>query len=346
MMLEGRPFAGRELEQLKRFLAEMDLEYDEGIEYSVCIPDEDGNIIATGSVDSHVLKCIAIAPSCQGQGLSGTILSQLIQYQFEQGRSHILMYTKPKNQEMFEDLGFHTIIRTEEVLLMENRVHGFDRFLDQLQKETVRVAGEDLLNPSGQKADAPVIGAIVANCNPFTLGHRYLIRKALEQCDWLHLFVLSDDRTCFSAEDRYEMVKAGIADLDRVILHRTSQYMISAATFPTYFMKEKVQARKANCRLDLELFSGRIAPALGITKRFVGTEPNCQVTDCYNETMKEILPRAGIRVIEIPRKEADGAVISASAVRTVLKDGADMETLRTMVPESTYTYLSRIISRL
>lgn len=332
-MLEGRPFTGQELEQLKRFLGEMDLEYDEGIEYSVCIQDDDYNIIATGSVEGNVLKCIAISPACQGQGLSGTIISQLLQYQFEQGRSHILMYTKPKNQAMFEDLGFHTIIKTQDVLFMENRFHGFERFVDQLKKETPKEARKE------QLADGTVIGAIVANCNPFTLGHRYLIEQALAQCHWLHLFVLSDERTYFTASERFEMVKAGVADLDRVILHKSSQYIISAATFPTYFMKEKVHAKKANCRLDLELFASRIAPELGITKRFVGTEPGCLVTDCYNDTMKELLPQAGIQVVEIQRKEVDGAVISASAVREALKSCHGMEAVRAMVPESTYRYL-------
>lgn len=327
-MLEGRPFKGSELEQLKQFLKKMDLEYDEGIEYSVCMVNEDYEIIATGSVEENVLKCIAIDPSCQGQGLSGTILSQLIQYEFEHGRSHILMYTKPKNQAMFEDLGFHTIIKTTDVLFMENKRDGFSKFMTQVKTET----------PEEASGAFPCIGAIVANCNPFTLGHRYLIEQALTQCDWLHLFVLSDKRTFYSAQDRFEMVKAGTADLDRVILHRTSDYMISAATFPTYFMKEKAQAKKANCRLDLELFANRIAPELGIRKRFVGTEPNCLVTDCYNDTMKELLPEYNIEVVEILRKETEGQPISASRVREAVKEGRFSD-IQDMVPESTYRYL-------
>lgn len=357
-MLEGRPFKGSELEQLKQFLKKMDLEYDEGIEYSVCMVNEDYEIIATGSAEENVLKCIAIDPSCQGQGLSGTILSQLIQYEFEHGRSHILMYTKPQNQAMFEDLGFHTIIKTADVLFMENKRDGFSKFLTQVKAETPEKAllswketakGEalnrtDRTGAEAESADTEVsgasccIGAIVANCNPFTLGHRYLIEQALTQCDWLHLFVLSDKRTFYSAQDRFEMVKAGTADLDRVILHRTSDYMISAATFPTYFMKEKARAKKANCRLDLELFANRIAPELGIRKRFVGTEPNCLVTDCYNDTMKELLPEYDIEVVEILRKETQGQPISASRVREAVKEGRFSD-IRDMVPESTYRYL-------
>lgn len=324
-MLEGKPLTGSDLERLKEFLKKMDLDYDPGIEYTICLEDEDYNIIAAGSAEENVLKCIAIAPECQGQGLTGTVISQLIQYEFEKGRSHLLMYTKPKNQAMFEDLGFYTILKTDRVLFMENKKQGFSGFLDAIQRETPEAA----LQPEA------VVGSIVANCNPFTLGHRYLIEEALKRCDYLHLFVLSDRRTFYSPADRFQMVQAGTADLERVILHRASDYIVSAATFPTYFMKEKTEAGKANCRLDLELFGKRIAPALGITRRFVGTEPECAVTDCYNVTMKEVLPDLGIQVTEIPRREIGGAVISASLVRAAVKEGQP-EKIRALVPESTW----------
>ena len=39
------------------------------------------------------------------------------------------------------------------------------------------------------------------------------------------------------------MVKEGIRGLDNVILHHTSDYMISSATFPTYFLKTKYKAK-------------------------------------------------------------------------------------------------------
>ena len=231
---------------------------------------------------------------------------------------------------MFEDLGFYTILKTDRVLFMENKKTGFTDFIEKVKAES----------PKDALKEGKVIGAIVANCNPFTLGHRYLIETALKQCDYLHLFVLSDKRTFYSASERYEMVKEGVKDLDRVILHQTSDYIISAATFPTYFMKEKTEAGKANCRLDLELFGKRIAPELHITKRFVGTEPNCAVTDCYNVTMKEVLPGLGIEVTEIQRKEQEGTAISASRVRQAVKEGK-AEEIRGLVPESTWEHISK-----
>lgn len=330
MIISGNPLKGNERNKLKEFLEKMDLEYDEGIEYSVCILNDDFEIIATGSVDRNVLKCIAIEPSCQGQGISAIILSELIQYEFEQGITHIFIYTKPENLVMFSNMGFYTILQTENILFMENKNGGFERFVKDVKAETPKEALDAANN----------IGAVIANCNPFTLGHRYLLEKALEQCDYVHLFLLSDDRSFFQSQERYEMVREGICGMERIILHWTSDYMISAATFPTYFFKDKKQGQRANCQLDLELFAKRIAPELHITRRFVGTEPNCAVTGMYNIQMKKILPDYGIQVHEIARKTAEHIPISASSVRRYIACN-DLENLKLMVPEKVYDYLKK-----
>lgn len=326
MLLEGKPFRGRELEQLKRFLKKMDLEYDINIEYSICILNDDYDIIGTGSVDGNVIKCVAIDPSHQGEGLSSQLISQLVQYEFEKARPHIFIYTKPKNFQMFSDMGFYTIMQTEQILFMENRKFGFSAFLNRLKED------------SSACGNSGISGAIVANCNPFTLGHRYLIEEALKQCDKLHLFILSDNRSRFSAKDRYEMVKLGISDLDHVILHQTSDYIISSVTFPTYFFKDQAQGEQANCELDLELFGLRVAPELGISKRFVGTEPFCNITAAYNTQMKQLLPKYGIEVIEIERNTKDKMPVSASQVRKLL-DEENISEVKKLVPEAVFEYL-------
>ncbi|GLC79437.1 [citrate (pro-3S)-lyase] ligase [Lacrimispora brassicae] len=326
--LEGRPLKGKDLERLKDFLNQNDLDYDQGIEYSVCLLDEDYQILASGSAEQNVLKCIAVYESARGLGLSGAIISCLTQYEFENGRSHILMYTKPENREMFEDLGYYTVLMTDDVLFMENRKNGFEEFVNRLISES----------PAKALKQGMVIGSMVVNCNPFTYGHRYLIEQALNCCDYVHVLVLADNRSSFGAEERFFMVKEGIRDLPRAIVHQASDFVISAATFPTYFMKEKGVAEKAGCSLDLELFGRRIAPALGITKRFVGTEPVCAVTGHYNEEMKKILPRYGILVKEIKRKDFRGEAISASAVRECYEK-EDFERLKGLVPDTTLEYL-------
>ena len=73
---------------------------------------------------------------------------------------------------------------------------------------------------------------------------------------------------------------------------------------------------------------------LGITKRFVGTEPFCAVTRAYNERMKQILPKYGVEVIEIPRIGG----ISASLVRKAMAEG-NLELVSKIVPETTMEYI-------
>ena len=333
----GSPFTGRKLDKLKAFLAKEGLSYDEGAEYTLLLSDDDGNIAATGSVSGNVLKCIAVSDEYQGEGLSATVVTGLMKYALGKGTDHIFLFTKPKNFAMFSDLGFYQIVKTEDVLFMENRRNGIKKFADELS-EASEGHFAAFADAYGRE---PLCGAIVANCNPFTLGHRFLIEEALKQCDLLHLFILSEDKSEFSREERFEMVKEGIKDLKRVILHRTSDYLISQATFPTYFIKDKAKAEEANCELDVRIFGECLAGPLHIKKRFAGTEPSDMVTNAYNEAMRRILPEYGIEFTEIERlKTADGIPVSAKEVRRMLKEG-NYEALKKYLPESTMKQLCR-----
>ena len=263
----GNPFRGREKEKLVSFLKEQDLEYDENITNSMVL-EEDGEIIGTASSHNNVIKCVAISKEHQGENLLSTIFSHLVTHMFEQGIYHYFGFTKPKNKRLFEGVGLYPVAETDHVLLLENERDGMEN------------------------KESDEIGAIVANCNPFTKGHRYLVEYAASRCRYLHLFILSEEQEFISSDARFHMVSEGVKDLKNVILHRTSDYLISPVVFPTYFMKEKDQAFTMNCMLDIEIFRRYIAKNLGITKRFVGSEPNCQVTNEYNRCLKEYLPQS------------------------------------------------------
>lgn len=317
----GAPLRPWRREETRRFLAGAGLDFDPGVEYTVNVLEND-EIIASGSLEGNICKCIAVAESHQGEGLTATILTQLRQEAFRRGARHLFLYTKPKNRRMFQDLSFYPVAETADTLLMENVRDGCKKF----------VAGLESPPCDG------VIGAIVANCNPFTLGHRYLVERAAAECDLLHLFILSEEKSLFPAADRLALARAGTEDLANVVVHPTGDYLISAATFPTYFIKDKERIPEIRCGLDLEIFSGWFAPALGITRRFVGTEPLSPVTEAYNQQLLAQLPQRGIQVTLIPRKELDGAPISASRVRALLEEGR-LEELRPLVPETTFAYL-------
>lgn len=334
MVIEGGPPDGVLLKRIQDFLADNGLRYDQGIEYTVCVTDSAGNIIGTGSVEENVIKCVAVDFAHQGEGLSNLIVTNLISYEVERGRSHLFIYTKPINEGLFSDLGFYTVLKTNEILFMENWKDGFTRFLEKMKRETLREArGEGLR-----------IGAVVANCNPFTRGHRYLLECAVKKCDYLHLFILEDPRSLFSPEERCQMALNGCRDLKQVMVHKGSEYIVSSSTFPSYFMKNKEDSEQANCRLDLELFAKKIAPELQIGIRFVGTEPSCKVTGLYNRMMKDVLPLYGIRVEETERLRIEGRPVSASFVRESILSGR-AEAIRELVPESTWKYVEKKIER-
>ena len=318
-METGCPFRGAMLEELKRFLKSCDLDYDPAVSFS-CALIEDGEIIASGSLDGATLKCIAVSPLHQGEDLAARVLTELRREAFRRGAEHLMLFTKPGNRMLFSAFGFYPVIRTADCLLMESERSGLDSFLASIEK-----------HPGS-------VGAVVANCNPFTLGHRYLIEAAAGQVDWLHLFILSEDKSAFSFEDRLALARAGCADLPNVSVHPSGPYMVSSATFPSYFITDKAKVGSIHCELDARLFGERIAPALNITKRFVGCEPLDPVTRFYNETLKLRLPEYGIELIEFPRLAASAEPVSASRVRALLSEGR-LEEIRNLVPESTYQYL-------
>lgn len=177
------------------------------------------------------------------------------------------------------------------------------------------------------------IGAIVMNCNPFTYGHHYLIKEALKQTDYLIIFVVEEDRSLFSFSERFAMVCKGVKDLNNVKVVPSGPFILSQTTFPEYFIKVRDEELLENIENDIRIFGEKIAPYLDIKYRFVGEEPEDMVTNEYNLAMKRILPETGIELVEIPRKELNGKLISASLVRECL-EYQDLEMVEKLIPES------------
>ncbi len=304
------------LAQWQALLEKVGLTPDEALE-RWCLVYEGATLVATGGRSGNLLKCIAVDPEHQGEDLTATVLTALRQDAFAAGHRHLFLYTKPGNEYLFTDLFFYPVAKTGDVLLMESEKDGIRKFLDSL--------------PTGRNS-----GAIVMNCDPFTLGHQYLIETATRECSHLFVFVLSEDRGHFPAADRLAMVKAGTAHLPNVTVLPTGPYLISAATFPTYFLKNRDRAGAVQCQLDIQIFTQYFAPHFGITRRFVGEEPLSPMTGLYNAALAEALPKAGIRLTVIPRLCIGGTPVSASAVRARL---AHQEEIRDLVPATTYQYL-------
>lgn len=315
------PSDSRALAQVDALLLQEGIRRDANLDYICAMYDDDYRVVATGSCFGNTLRCFAVSRIHQGEGLLNAIITHLIEYQYSRGNVRLFLYTKIDSAKYFGSLGFYEIARVDGTLVfMENRRNGFSDYIKQLA-ETKR---------EGRSA------ALVMNANPFTLGHQYLAERAAGECSALHLFIVSEDASLVPFAVRKRLILEGVAHLPNVICHDSGPYIISSATFPSYFLKDEAEVIAGHAKLDLEVFK-RIAKALSVTVRYVGEEPKSQVTGIYNEIMARELPAAGIECIVIPRKEAGGVPISASTVRGYLKE-QNFEALRSLVPKSTLDY--------
>ena len=311
------------MQEVRSLLEAEGLGMDPHLDYTAGIYRGD-TLVATGSFYRDTLRCLAVDGDHQGEGLMARVVTHLVNELFARGRQDLFIYTKKQAAQNFTALGFYEIVSLDEIVFLENRRDAFERYIDSLKKPGL---------PEGAK-----VGAIVMNANPFTLGHRYLVEQAAARCDALHLFMVSEDTSAFPREVRERLIIAGVSDLKKVYTHPTGPYLVSSATFPSYFIRSDDELTLAQAKLDAKVFS-RIARALAITDRFVGEEPLSPATALYNRAMNELLPEAGVKLHIFERKSSDGVQpISASRVRALLKEGKP-EKVRALVPDTTYAFL-------
>lgn len=350
------PTIPRQRQRIEAFLKRNGLRFDD-MHYYAAITDDDGEMIAGGGLKGNVIKCVAVDDAHKGEAIANTLISHLIAHANEEGHSNVMLFTKPKNRQLFESLSFRLLAEAPEAVLMETGIGGINYMVEQLkktkeegevckennqeckeeEKTNLNITTPQHLNPSTPQhlnTTPPRRGVVVMNCNPFTLGHRYLIEQAAKQVERLFVMVVREDCSLFAYAERKAMVEQGVAHLENVTVIDGSEYAISQATFPTYFLKRLDDAADTQMLLDLDLFRRHIAPALGATVRFVGTEPTDRLTRRYNQLMHEVL--ADVR--ETARLEKEGNAVSASRVRKAMEQG-DMSTIRQLVPPTTLPYI-------
>lgn len=312
----------KDKEQWNQLLEQEGIKSEENIEESYGLFEE-GQLVATASRYQNVIKCVAVDSDARGGAYFNQIISHLMNKNTEFGFFKHYVYTKPCSKAAFEHLGFEVLEEVEQKLVfMEKAISGFDIFLEKLKAKRV---------------DQEKIAAIVMNANPFTLGHQYLVEKAASENDYVFVFVLSEEMSAFSAKTRKELVKKGTEHLENVQILSTENYMVSSATFPSYFLDEDENITKIQARLDARLFANHIAPALNIHCRYVGNEPHSKATNLYNQALKEEFEnKLGIKIIE--RKENEQGIISATIVRKLFQEDR-LDEIKDYVPATTYKFL-------
>ncbi len=307
-------------------LEKNNIRLDSAVTHTYAIFHEN-RLVGTASTLGNTIRSVAISEEAKGTNALGELMNELMNSLYEEGYGNLFIYTKSESAKSFEHLGFFIIEQVgETVTLLERKPNGISSYANYLKSF---------------KTTHTDIGAIVMNGNPFTLGHQYLIEYAASNCEFLYIFVVDSEHTTFPSDDRYKLIVAGTSHLENVYVIKGSDYIISDATFPTYFLKKPEEATLIQTELDLKIFGRYFVKSLGITKRFVGTEPYCETTNLYNGQMKRILPEYGVEIIEIPRKESDSEAISASRVRRLLGKG-NMREVKKLVPQTTYDYFKTV----
>ena len=325
--------------QVEDFLGSNGLRLGE-VDLYLAVLSEDGAILAGGGLQRDILKCLAVSAEARSLGLSVPLVSRLISVASERGFTNVKVFTKPENRALFESLGFRLLAEAPKAILLEN--------------------GRGLADYCAYLRAHQAPGVIIMNANPFTLGHKYLVERAESRN--LVIIPVKEDASRFSYAERLAMIRSGAGDWADVV--EGSDYQISAATFPTYFLKNLSDAAETQMRLDIDLFGRHIAPALGARVRYVGSEPADPLTARYNALMKELLPKYCVQLVEIQRLAVDSdcqadsstppaaslrmtkgttselvkGPVTATAVRALLDEGR-FKAASALTPESTWPYL-------
>ena len=269
----------RRVAKVKDFLDKNELELSDDVELFVTASEE-GEMVACGGISGKILKCVAVTPRLRGQRFVLKVIDELLAAAKRRGQEELFLFSAPKNQEYFESHGFSLIERSgNEVILMENSGN-LARYKESLRQKRV---------------EGSMIGSVVICDSPLQEKEMALICHASKQCDWLHVFVVCEDGT--HSTKRTQKLREALGGFANVTVHDNSEYLISKATFPTYFIKDQAHINALHAELDLNIFKRHIAPELGISHRFIGCESD--VNEAYNTLMETLLPSAEEGVMPI-----------------------------------------------
>ena len=319
-----------DIKLVSEFLEPLGFDYiKQDVDYSMILYNLNDEVIGTGSYKGRVLKYVAVAPKFREGAAFAQIVTHLIDIVIQKHK-HIFVYTKPRNLEVFKGLGFTEIATAEPLFsVLEFGYENIKTYQDYLRSVKVDVNVGD-------------IAAVVVNCNPFTKGHKYLIKKACTENRLVYLFVVEEDRSSFTFDIRWKLIKEELGHIDNLVMVKGGNYVVSGTIFPSYFLKQEKESDIAakQAELDVLTFLHYIVPVLNINKRYVGTEMYSPVTAAYNEAMIKYLPSNGVDLLEIPRITCGGEdnYISASKVRQAIREDR-LEGVLDFLPDSTKNFL-------
>ena len=305
-----------ELNNIKAFLEKNSLLLDKLITKSFYI-EEDDNVIGTVSVYNNVIKCFAVDKTYRDENVGGLLISYVINYFYQNGINHYMVYTKLEYAKTFMSLNFHEISRADKTILLEGGSPIISEYIKSLKKKIEYRFSIDMNKDND-------VASIVVNCNPVTNGHLELIEHVAKNHKYVIVFILEEDLSLFTYKERMSLLTISLVHISNVIVVPSSCYIISSSTFPNYFLKDESVKNDEWSKIDALIFRDYFMKELSINYRYVGSETNGYMTR-YNETLKEVL---GEKLVVIPRFTYENEEISASSVRTLIKENRIDEAMK------------------
>ncbi len=320
--------------------------------------DGEGELLAGAGLAGSVLKCLAVSESHRSSGMLVPLVSRIM----SEHPGPLKVFTKPEYQAVFESMGFRLLASAPLAVLLENG-RGLEQYCSYLRSfrregrtgvvvmnaNPFTLGHQYLLQQASSQVDHLFVIPVKEDCSDFLYEERLaMIRAAV--ADLCHS-ERSEESMCYegpTAEGNYfsgrcpkNQFPSAIAtptrchserseESNRITVLEGSEYVISAVTFPTYFLKDLSTAAQTQMQLDVDLYTRWIAPALGASVRFVGSEPLDALTNRYNQLITNS--------VVVPRMELDGAPVSASRVRSALSLGRFGEA-SALCPVSSRPYL-------
>ena len=313
-----------ELKKIEIFLNKFSLKLDPNLTKTYYIENDNCDIIGTISCQDYIIKDLAVDETYQSENLASLLVNEILNYFRSNNIYNYQVFTKPIYKNIFISLGFKKIVETDKVIMLEGGV----TFINDKLKEINKIIN----NKFGEINQNTDLGCVVINGNPITNGHMHIIEEASRNHKLVVLFVVEEDKSEFTFEERFSFAYLSTMRLGNVCVIPSSKYIVSSSTFPSYFLKDETEVSEQYSKIDALIFKEYFMKQLFIKKRYVGTETISKMVN-YNNILKETLQDD---LVIMNRLTENGEVISASKVRSLLKEQKYDEALLYVPREISY----------
>lgn len=331
-MIIKEAFLQEEFNRVEQFLKKFSLKLDSNLTKTLYLENENNDIIGTISCQDYIIKDLAVDSNYQNENISNLLINEILNHFRINNIHNYQVFTKPEYKNIFLSFGFKMIVETDKVIMLEGGVYFIDDKINEIKNT--------LNNRFGYIDNNSDLAAIVINGNPITNGHMYLIEEASKLHKMVVLFVVEEDKSEFTFQERFSMAYLSTIRLGNVCVIPSSKYIVSSLTFPSYFLDEN-EVQEQYSKVDALIFKNYFMKQLFIKKRYVGSESKSKMIT-YNQTLSEILAE---QLVIVNRLSEDGEVISASKVRYLLKNNFIDEALKYVPKEVTLILRSIVYSK-